>query len=316
MFRIAIVGTGKIAHTHIRSIKMLEGVEIAALCDINEESVKALAEENNVPYFLDYKDIPKNVECDAVIINLPHFLHCESTVFFLENGINVLLEKPMANSTEECDKMIEAEKKSGKKLGIAHIMRFYNPIRQIKEFINSGELGKLVMVSDMRNEDYYNASRPRWFLTKKLSGGGVTMNFGAHFFDKMFYLIGEYPTEVHANCTNLKPEFDVESNAQIFAKFPGGTSATFMVGGHQSIAQQCYYIFTGGALRTDGMEISVMKKGESQWTELESTYDDKNFAREINSFIKYVHGEESDIPTSEYGREVISAIEKVFEGLR
>ena len=316
MFRIAIVGTGKIVGTHIRAISNLPDVEIAALCDINEDVVKPLAEENGVPYFLNYKDIPGNVECDAVLINLPHFLHCESTVFFLENGINVLLEKPMANSVEECDKMIAAQNKSGKKLAIAHIMRFYTPIRQVKEFIDSGELGKLVMISDMRNEDYYNASRPRWFLTKKLSGGGVTMNFGAHFFDKMFYLIGEYPIEVHANCTNLKPEFDVESNAQIFAKFPGGTSATFVVGGHQYIPQQCYYIFTGGAIRTDGMEISVMKKGETEWTALESTYDDKNFAREINSFIKYVHGEESDIPTSEYGREVISAIEKVFEGLR
>lgn len=316
MFKIALVGTGKIAVTHIRAIKMLEGVEIAALCDINEDVVKPLAEENGVPYFLDYKDIPGNVECDAVLINLPHFLHCESTVFFLENGINVLLEKPMANSVEECDKMIDAATKSGKKLAIAHIMRFYRPIRQIKKIIESGELGKLTMISDMRNEDYYVPSRPKWFLNKKLSGGGVTMNFGAHFFDKVFYLLGTYPTEVYANCTNLKEGYDIESNAQIFAKFPDGISATFMVGGHQYVPQQCHYIFTEGALRTDGMEVSMMRKGETEWTELESTYDSKSFAREIEAFVNYVNGKESDIPTAEYGREVIASIEKVFEGLR
>lgn len=315
MFRIALIGTGKIAHTHIRAINNLENVEVAALCDVNEKVVKPLAEELGVPYFLDYHKMPGNVECDAVIINLPHFLHCESSIFFLENGINVLLEKPMANSVEECDKMIAAEKKSQKKLAIAHIMRFYNPIKKLKEFITSGELGKLCMVSDMRHEDYFVSSRPRWFLDKKLAGGGVTMNFGAHFFDKMFYLLDCYPTEISASCANMKEEFTVESQAQIFAKFPCGVSATFMVSGYQYIPQQSYYIFTDGALRTDGMEISIKRSGDTEWTELESTYDVYSFAREIDSFIKYVNGEESDIPTSEYGREVIKAIEKVFENL-
>ena len=208
MFRIALVGTGKIAITHIRAIKSLEGVEIAALCDINEETVRPLAEELGVPYFLDYKDIPKNVECDAVIINLPHFLHCESTIFFLENNIHVLLEKPMANTTEECDRMIEAEKNSTKKLAIAHIMRFYNPIRDIKRYIDSGELGKLVMVTDLRCEDYFFPGRPRWFLSKKLAGGGITMNFGAHFFIVVNYILQKIPDrELSFNYIRLHTRF-------------------------------------------------------------------------------------------------------------
>lgn len=315
MFKIALVGTGKIAITHIRAIKNLEDVEIVALCDVNEEVVRPLAEEHKVPYFLDYKDIPKNVECDAVIINLPHFLHCESTIFFLENGINVLLEKPMANTVEECDKMIEAEKKSGKKLGIAHIMRFYNPIREIKRYIDSGELGKLVMVTDFRCEDYFFPGRPRWFLSKKLAGGGITMNFGAHFFDKMFYLIGCYPTEVHANCGNAGNDFDVDAHAQIFAKFENGVSATFALSGYQAIPQDSYYIFTKGAIRAEGMQLYIKRLEDKEWVELPWTYDEFNFAREIQSFIDYVDGKESDIPTAEYGREVIASIEKVFENL-
>ena len=114
MLNIAIVGTGIIGLSHIAAIKTLDNCRLCALCDINESVVKPLAEENGVPYFLDYKDIPKSIQCDAVILNLPHGLHCESSVFFLENGIHVLVEKPMANTAEECEKMIEASRKTGK----------------------------------------------------------------------------------------------------------------------------------------------------------------------------------------------------------
>ena len=115
MIKIAIVGTGIIGVDHIKAISQVEDAELCALCDVNEEVVKKFSEEYNVPYFTDYKDIPSNVDVDAVIINLPHFLHCESTVFFLDNGINVLIEKPMANTVAECDKMIDAAKRNNKK---------------------------------------------------------------------------------------------------------------------------------------------------------------------------------------------------------
>ena len=115
MLNIAIVGTGIIGNSHIKAIQELQDCRLCALCDVNEEVVAELASQHNVPYFLDYKQIPGSVDVDAVILNLPHFLHCEASVFFLEHGIDVLVEKPMANTVEECDRMIEAAEKSGKK---------------------------------------------------------------------------------------------------------------------------------------------------------------------------------------------------------
>ena len=116
MIKIAIVGTGAIATAHIRAISKLPQCELAALCDLNEVRVKELADGLGVPYFLDYKDIPTSVDVDAVILNLPHGLHVSASVFFLESGVHVLVEKPMANTVEECDTMMAAAKKVGKKL--------------------------------------------------------------------------------------------------------------------------------------------------------------------------------------------------------
>ena len=124
MNKIAVIGTGIIGLSHLEAIVATDVFELCAVCDINEEKAKECAEKYQVPYFTDYKEIPEKTDADAVIINLPHFLHCECSIFFLEKGLHVLVEKPMANSAEECDRMIAAAKKSGKALLVGHVQRY------------------------------------------------------------------------------------------------------------------------------------------------------------------------------------------------
>ena len=123
MVRIAVVGTGIIGMSHLEAIKNTGVCTLCAVCDINDAKVKEIAKHYQVPYFTDYHEIVKQVDVDAVIINLPHYLHCESTIFFLEHGVHVLVEKPMANTTEECQRMISASDKSNRKLAVGHVQR-------------------------------------------------------------------------------------------------------------------------------------------------------------------------------------------------
>ena len=314
MLKIAIVGTGIISGCHIDAIKQIPECELVALCDINEEKVKALAAENNVPYFLNYKDIPGAVDCDAVILNLPHGLHCEASVFFLDSGIHVLVEKPMANTTEECDKMIEAEKRSGKKLGIAHVQRFSLANQKIKEYIETGKLGKLCMYTEQRTINYFLDKRPRWFLDKKMAGGGIVMNYGAHAFDRIFSTTGAKLVSLDANCANPKNDFSVEGHAQIFAKFDNGMTAAITFSGYATSVWESMYFFTEGALRVKGGHGLEMNLDDGNgWVEVPDTKDGLVFVRELTEFCKYVKGEPSIIPTGEYSRQVIDAIEKVYE---
>ena len=157
MIRFAVVGTGIIGRSHINALAKIDEAKLVALSDINEEAVSQLAKELGVPYFTDYRDIPKNVECDAVILNLPHGLHAESTIFFLNSGINVLIEKPMANTKEECEAMLDAAKKTGKQLSVAHPQRHFGAIAKIKEIFDSGKLGKFCMCTGQRSIDFFKA---------------------------------------------------------------------------------------------------------------------------------------------------------------
>lgn len=314
MLKIAIVGTGIISGVHIDSIGKLPDCELVALCDINEEKVKALALENNVPYFLNYKDIPGAVDCDAVILNLPHGLHCEASVFFLNHGINVLVEKPMANTVKECDIMLEAAKRNGKKLAIAHIQRFCTPNIIIKDYIDSGKLGKLCMYTEQRTINYFLDKRPRWFLDKKMAGGGIVMNYGAHALDKLFSLTGARPVSIDANCANIKNDFSVEGHAQIFAKFDNGMTASITFSGYTTSVWESIYYFTEGALRLRGSNDLEVNRDDGQgWVKVPNTFDGLDFVRELTEFCKFVNGEPSNIPDGEYSRDIIAAIEKVYE---
>jgi len=313
MLKIAIVGTGAIASSHIKAIRALDNLELVALCDLNEERVKAFSEENGVPYFLDYKEIPGAVDCDAVILNLPHGLHAPASIFFLEAGIHVLVEKPMANTVEECDAMNEAAQKSGKKLAIAHIQRYMVVNRKIKEIIDSGELGRLCMYNEQRSINYFLPSRAPWFTTKKMAGGGIVMNYGAHAFDRLCYTASCSPVSVFGACENFINDRDVEGHAQMMAKCDNGVSATITFSGYSTVDYLIYYYFTGGALRVNGTStVEIKKEGERAWTPVVIENPADPFVLELGDFYKYVMGEESEIPDYEYSRKIIEAIQKGY----
>lgn len=314
MLKIAVVGTGIIGINHISAIKHLPDCKLCALCDINEDKVKPLAEKNNVPYFLNYEDIPSKVDCDAVIINLPHGLHCKSSVFFLEHGIHVLVEKPMANTVAECEEMIAAANKSGKKLAVAHIQRFFTANTVVKDTIESGELGKLCMYTESRTINYFDKNRPRWFLDKKMAGGGIVMNYGAHAFDKLFFTTGARPTEINASCANIKNDASIEGHAQIFARFNNGITAAITFSGYSKSIYDSIYYFTDGAMRVRGSDSLEINRGDDAgWVKVPALNDGLELVREIDEFRKYTEDKPSLIPDAQYGRDIISAIEQVYK---
>lgn len=310
MINVAVVGTGIIGREHLKALKRSKKFSLVAVCDKNEERAKDFGKEYGVPYFTDYKEIPSKTASEAVIINLPHGLHLESTLFFLESGIDVFLEKPMANSTEECEIMRETEKRSGKHLAIGHIQRFFSANRFIKEYIDSGKLGKLFAINELRSINYFTPDRPAWFFNKKIAGGGIVMNYGAHALDKFLYVTGEKILDVSSSCGNLLEGHSVEGHSQFFVKMSGGISATVTFSGYSSVGYETMYVGTRGALKHIGGKVYLCEDGE--WRELFGEIDTDYILREIEEFARLVDGEENEMPNAEYGTEIISAIEKIY----
>ena len=260
MLKFGIVGAGRIATDHANALLLHTGCELAAVADTNLERAEALAKDSGAKVYSDYKLMCGEEDLDAVIINLPHYLHCEAAVFFLEHKVSVLVEKPMAMNVDECNRMIAASKESNAKLAVGHLQRFFPCYDVIKEIIASGKYGKLCMFTEVRNIDYFTG-RPEWFLDKKRSGGGITMNFGAHTLDKLLYVTGLHVNEVFANATNLLDCHSVEACSQILLRMENGVSAQLTYCGcHVPAAYETVFYFTNGVAKISGDRLWLSEK--------------------------------------------------------
>lgn len=311
MVRIAVVGTGIIGMSHLEAIKNTGVCTLCAVCDINDAKVKEIAKHYQVPYFTDYHEIVKQVDVDAVIINLPHYLHCESTIFFLEHGVHVLVEKPMANTTEECQRMISASDKSNRKLAVGHVQRYYKANKFVKEAIETGKYGSLCMINGMRSINYFNDARPKWFLDKALAGGGIGMNYGAHALDTLFYVTGETMPEVTSSYGNAKTRYDIEGHVQFMLRFPDGLSMCETLSGYNLSGHEVVYYFTDGVLKVkDGSELFQIT--DDGWKMIEIGEDGATMERQLIDFVNYLENKPNMICDGLEGKAVISVLEEMY----
>ena len=311
MINIAVVGIGLIGMQHLKAIERTGVCRLCAVCDVNEVRVKEVAEQYQVPYFTDYHEIPGQVQMDAVILNLPHYLHCESTVFFLEQGIHVLVEKPMANTVEECDRMIAAAEKSGGKLAIGHVQRYFNVNNWIKKAIDEKRFGKLCMITGKRSINYFAESRPGWFLKKELAGGGIGMNYGAHALDTLFYITGEREADVISSYGNAATDHNIEGHMQYMLKFPGGLRMCQTLSGYNNSGHEVIYYFTHGVLKVEDAVRLYQYEG-SDWVQIAIEDDEQIMERQLVDFCRFLDGKSSMICDAGCGRDVIALLEKVY----
>jgi len=313
--KFGIIGAGIIATDYDTAIAEIENAQITAVCDINLEAASALAQKHGAQVFTDYRDMAGSADVDAVIINLPHYLHCDSTMLFLEKGIDVLLEKPMAVSSEECEKMIVAAKKNGTTLCIGHVQRYFPGSKLLRNMIETEEFGKLCFISEIRNRDYFT-NRPAWFLDKEKSGGGIVINLGAHGLDKVLYTTGQKIKEIYSAVQFYNSEYNVETSAQILAKLENGVGVSLSYCGTKCPERyETVYFFENATVTTGGGGFTSVKYADGTQKELiGSRYPLwKCIKEEVEEFIKCVEGKPCNIANGEYGKQIISAVEGIYK---
>lgn len=224
--KIAIIGLGVIGKVHLETL-MMQGRAVAALCDIDTEKAKKVAERFgcDAPIFSDFRAMLDEIAPDTVHVCTPHYLHAEMVIELLERNINVLCEKPLCIQKSDIPRIIEAEKKSKAILGVCHQNRYKDSTLFVKEYLKDKEVaaahGSVVW---KRGADYYNSAA--WRGTVNEEGGGVLINQALHTLDLVQYLCGE-PEYVTASADNLSLKGVIEVEDTISAAFDGETPFTF-----------------------------------------------------------------------------------------
>jgi UDP-N-acetyl-2-amino-2-deoxyglucuronate dehydrogenase len=191
--KFAVIGCGSIGKRHLAVIDAETDAELVAICDTNENRCRDLSVlYNNVKYYTDYKQMLIETDVDIVNIATPHGLHSEMSIAVAKSKKNILVEKPMALLTEDCNLMIEAANENNVKLFVVKQNRYNKPIALTKMAIDDNKLGKIFMVQCNvmwnRNQEYYNESD--WRGKKNLEGGALHTQV-SHFIDLLVWWFGD-----------------------------------------------------------------------------------------------------------------------------
>ncbi|MBV7508367.1 Gfo/Idh/MocA family oxidoreductase [Bacillus sp. sid0103] len=230
--RVGIIGCGSIAqHRHIPEYQANRNVEIVAVCDIDEERVKEIAEKYELAAYTSFDELISSGTVDAVSVCTPNYLHAPISIAALNANLHVLCEKPMATSKQEAEAMIAAAKESGKKLMIAHNQRFVPSHQRARQLIASGEIGKIYSFRTAFGhggpEGWSVDGKDSWFFQKEKAFVGAMGDLGVHKTDLLRYVLGEEIVEVGAFVETSSKEFaDVDDNAVCVLKTESGMIGT------------------------------------------------------------------------------------------
>jgi UDP-N-acetyl-2-amino-2-deoxyglucuronate dehydrogenase len=226
-FSFGIVGCGRIAQRHAEHISKIARVQ--AVCDVKPERAKELGAKYHCNTYTNIDDLLSSEKgLDVVSICTPNAFHAEQTIKCLRAGIHVLCEKPMAITTQDCRRMIEAAEQAGKQLFIVKQNRFNPPIQAMKEAIDKGKLGRILSVQLNcfwnRDDRYYIESD--WKGKKALDGGTLYTQF-SHFIDLLYWMVGDV-VRVHAITKNLNHPRTVEfeDTGVVLVEFKNGAIGT------------------------------------------------------------------------------------------
>jgi predicted dehydrogenase len=335
--RVAIIGAG-IGRAHLSGYKKCANVEIAAICDLNEERAKATAEEFGAKHvYTDYVQMLKEATIDAVSVCTPNALHAEIATAALEAGKHVICEKPMADSLAGAEKIVDAARKAQAK-GQIFMMgmnnRFRGDSQVLKKLIDAGELGDIYFAKCGWIRRNGIPGFGGWFTTKAMSGGGPLIDIGVHVMDLTMYLMGN-PTPVSASGSTYakfgprglgqstwgapaegEKKYDVEDLATGLVKFDNGATLFIEASWASHIKDDFFYSTLLGTEGGAELEpLTVYKAIQGVPADIHPKVPSGipgGHEGEIIHFVECIREGKQPIPTAEQGLHVLQILDAIY----
>lgn len=224
--RIGLVGLGTMGRGHLEKSRDLVDARIVAVADIVDRAVAEAKEKYDVVGFGGHQEMIDSGTIEAILIATPHPFHAPIAIYAAQRHVHVLVEKPIAVTVAEADRMVAAARASGITLGVMFQLRTDGLYRRAKEIIESGALGDiyrttLIASAWYRTQAYYDSGA--WRGTWRDEGGGVVMNQAPHSLD-MFTWLGGRPSRVVARAWTRGHRVEVEDTVSSLIEYPNGAT--------------------------------------------------------------------------------------------
>jgi predicted dehydrogenase len=325
--KIALLGAGFITDIHMESYhRFVPEAEVVAVYARNPEKAKAFAEKYNIPQsFSDLDEAINDSGCEVVDICLPNYLHASAAIKAAIAGKHIIIEKPLAVTLEEADKMIDACKKAGVLLMYAEELCFAPKYERMRQMVKEGAIGKIYM---LKQSEKHSGPHSDWFYDVNLSGGGVLMDMGCHAIQWFRWMLNHArAVSVYASMSTVlhKGRTRGEDNSVVIVEFENGVTA---------VAENSWAKFggmddrseahgTGGVIYADlfmgNAALSYSKNGYGyamekadttigwSFTVFEEVFN-QGYPHELKHFIDCVRNNKQPLVTGEDGRAVLEIL--------
>ncbi|MDR0425822.1 MAG: Gfo/Idh/MocA family oxidoreductase [Clostridiales bacterium] len=331
MLNVAIIGTGNISPSHITAyLKFPDRAKIVALADIYPDKAERRKKEYNLDCDIvgSHTALIGRKDIDLVSVCTPPYVHGGIAVDFLNDGKNVLIEKPMAASLEECDTVIAAAKRSGKLLSVVSQRRFTNSVWKLKKVLDSGLAGKVLHAQVdscwWRGHSYYDLW---WRGSWEKENGGCTLNHAVHHIDMLCWIKG-LPKQLSAFISNVAHDnAEVEDLSSAILKYGDNsighlTSSVVHHGEEQKLIFQCERAKISAPwdpLASSGQADGFPYENLEYKQKLQAFYDaipDLRFeghAGQIGDVLDAIETNREPVVTGEQGRAAIELISAIYK---
>jgi len=291
--KFALIGCGRIVKKHVDSITqhLQNCAELTAVCDIDTTKAKTIGEKYNIPWYTDYTEmLTKHQEVDIVTILTESGNHARHTIDVVKKfSKHIVVEKPMALTLEDADEMISTCDEYGVKLFVVKQNRYNLPVMKLREALETGRFGKLVMgtvrVRWCRTQKYYD--QDKWRGTWALDGGVFT-NQASHHIDLLEWMLGE-PVSVFAKSRTALVDIETEDTGVAVITFRNGAiglvEATTAVR-PKDLEGSISILGAKGSVEIGGFAVNEMKI----WNFTDSGEEDKQIFTDFNENPPNVYG--------------------------
>ena len=320
---VGLIGCGNMGGSHAKQMAALQEIRLAAACDVDEAKARATAEAagGEVAVFADVDQLLAREDVPTVLVATPNFTHHGIVLRALAAGKDVFCEKPMALSVTDCDEMIGAAERTGRKLMVGQVLRLITVFSKVRELVDEGVIGRPFAMRILRCAGRRTGDGP-WRATwrrQRTNTGGLLFEVNVHEFDFMRAVMGE-ATEVCAMLENFtRPDYDYEDHVVVTVRFHNGgigvleSSVATAMGATEGL-------ITGerGSIHYDwGKNAVTYRLLDGDLVELPVERDaGRSIQNELSSFARWVLHDDPPVVTAQDGRRAVQLAEAAYRSAR
>jgi L-iditol 2-dehydrogenase len=235
VLRFGMIGCGEIAVESAAALRATNNTGITFTADPNVELARSLAAATGARHSGSVEELLASKEVDAVLISTPHYLHATLAVQAAKAGKHVVVEKPMATTLLDCDRMIDAASRFGIVLSVCYCQRYDPRVQRARQLLDKGLLGDIrgtrIAFGQYRGPEYWKGGLTGrvisdWRSKRETAGGGVLIMNACHILDYMSWLVGSQVTEVSAVTGNFSGLSEVEDSVSMSYRYATGAIGT------------------------------------------------------------------------------------------